>query len=413
MNEDDLVVIEHIKKQQKKLQAIHIENHLQNDTDIIIKKVEEFIKKKKLICYGGTALNNLLPDDKQFYSNADIPDYDFFSTDPINDAKELADMFYKSGYIDVQAKAGMHEGTYKVFVNYFGIADITYLPLKMFRKLQKECIEKKNILYVPPNYLLMMIYDELSSPNGNVSRWEKVYSRFCLFIEYYPLQVGNCLINHKPTKFEYQIYDVIKQITKQDKDLVLIGSHARELYQIFDNDIDCIFISENFDVSTNFLLKHLWMYTQNIEVKEHPSFHKFLPKHHEILINNKSVAVIFDKFPERCCNYNKSNNLKVATTDTLLYLYLLFVYIDKPYLNPYFYLCKSQKIFEVQQLNKTKQTGIYKRFSLPCIGKHLNMSDIKKIKDIKYREIKKSKNYDLYDEWFLNYSPSKQKEPLK
>ena len=27
----------------------------------IIKIVEDFLKKKKLICYGGTAINNILP----------------------------------------------------------------------------------------------------------------------------------------------------------------------------------------------------------------------------------------------------------------------------------------------------------------------------------------------------------------
>ena len=33
----------------------------------IIQIVEDFIKQKKLICYGGSAINNILPDDDQFY----------------------------------------------------------------------------------------------------------------------------------------------------------------------------------------------------------------------------------------------------------------------------------------------------------------------------------------------------------
>ena len=44
----------------------------------IIKIVEEFIKSKKLVCYGGTAINNILPQEDQFYNkNLEIPDYDF------------------------------------------------------------------------------------------------------------------------------------------------------------------------------------------------------------------------------------------------------------------------------------------------------------------------------------------------
>lgn len=41
--------------------------------------VETFIKNKKLICYGGIAINNILPKKEQFYDiNLDYPDYDFF-----------------------------------------------------------------------------------------------------------------------------------------------------------------------------------------------------------------------------------------------------------------------------------------------------------------------------------------------
>ena len=45
----------------------------------IIDIVEKFIKKKGLICYGGTAINNILPKKDQFYNrDFEIPDYDFF-----------------------------------------------------------------------------------------------------------------------------------------------------------------------------------------------------------------------------------------------------------------------------------------------------------------------------------------------
>ena len=62
----------------------------------IIEIVEEFIHNKKLICYGGTAINNILPLQSQFYNKyIDIPDYDFFSPDAYNDAIELADIYSK------------------------------------------------------------------------------------------------------------------------------------------------------------------------------------------------------------------------------------------------------------------------------------------------------------------------------
>ena len=41
-----------------------------NNEDVkkILTIVEDFIKDNKLICYGGTAINNILPKDAQFYN---------------------------------------------------------------------------------------------------------------------------------------------------------------------------------------------------------------------------------------------------------------------------------------------------------------------------------------------------------
>ena len=94
----------------------------------IISIVEAFLKKKKLVCYGGTAINNILPTEDQFYDKTiELPDYDFFSPKPLEHARELADIYFKEGFEEVEAKSGVHAGTFKVFVNYIPVADITYI----------------------------------------------------------------------------------------------------------------------------------------------------------------------------------------------------------------------------------------------------------------------------------------------
>ena len=76
-----------------------------DDIQKIITVVEDFIKHKNLICYGGTAINNILPSEDQFYNKeVEIPDYDFFTTNALDDAKELTDIYYKKGFTDVEAK---------------------------------------------------------------------------------------------------------------------------------------------------------------------------------------------------------------------------------------------------------------------------------------------------------------------
>nr|MBC8295133.1 hypothetical protein [Pelagibacterales bacterium] len=170
----------------------------------IIRIVEEFLQETKRICYGGTAINNLLPIYEQFYNKeVEIPDYDFYSPDPLNDAKNLADIYYKKGYTEVEAKSGMHPGTFKVFVNYIPVADITFLPKQLYKTLMDDSLSVNRIMYCSINYLRMSMYLELSRPQGDVSRWEKVFKRLGLLNKHYPLRGKSCDIDSIQRLFEY------------------------------------------------------------------------------------------------------------------------------------------------------------------------------------------------------------------
>ena len=136
-----------------------------------------------------------MPQQDQFYNkDIEIPDYDFFSPSALEDAKELADIYANAGYTDVEAKSGVHHGTFKVFVNFIPVADITSLPRKLFKAVQKDAIKVSGILYAPPDYLRMAMYLELSRPKGDVSRWEKVLKRLTLLNKNYPMRNPRC--NH-------------------------------------------------------------------------------------------------------------------------------------------------------------------------------------------------------------------------
>ena len=76
----------------------------------------------------------------------------------MDDAKKLADIYYKAGFDEVQASAGQHYGTYKVYVNFIPIADITQLSGEIFKNIRKEAIRVAGIYYAPPNFLRMAMY---------------------------------------------------------------------------------------------------------------------------------------------------------------------------------------------------------------------------------------------------------------
>ena len=73
-------------------------NRLVNTPEVqdMIRIVEDFIKKKNLICYGGVAIDALLPEqDKIYDKNIELSDYDFYTPNALEDAKELADLYAK------------------------------------------------------------------------------------------------------------------------------------------------------------------------------------------------------------------------------------------------------------------------------------------------------------------------------
>ena len=149
----ELAVLRHAVDENELLQGQKIANS--EDVKQIIKIVEDFLMKKKLVCYGGTAINAILPKYAQFYNrDVEVPDYDFFSNHALDDAKELADIYFKAGYTDVEAKSGVHAGTYKVFVNFIPVADITYLEDEIYKAI------KKTPLHVWVYYMLHPIFYE-------------------------------------------------------------------------------------------------------------------------------------------------------------------------------------------------------------------------------------------------------------
>ena len=137
--ECELAILRHAVDETEDIKKKNIANN--EDVSKMIEILEKFLIRKKLICYGGTAINNILPKSAQFYNKEiEIPDYDFYSPNALDDAKELADIYYKAGYAEVEAKSGVHYGTFKVFVNFIPMADITYLHPDLFKTIKSEAI---------------------------------------------------------------------------------------------------------------------------------------------------------------------------------------------------------------------------------------------------------------------------------
>jgi hypothetical protein len=395
----------------------------------IIEIVEEFIRHKKLICYGGTAINNILPEEERFYNkDIEIPDYDFFSQNALNDAKELTDIYYKKGFLDVEAKSAQHHGTYKVFVNYIPVADITFMPNEIYNILKKDTISIDGILYAPPNFLRMSMYLELSRPAGDTSRWEKILKRLMLLNKNYPITDINCNEIDFQREMENKenqskIYENVKN-TLINQGVVFFGGFSNVLYSQYmpknlqkkiENIADFDVLSNNPEKTAEIVKERLDDNgVKHVKIIKHSNIGVIIPEHYEVRIGKDSILFIYK--PIGCHSYNilmmNGKKVRVATIDTMLSFYLAFLYANKPYYNQFIdrILCMSKFLFDVQQKNRLSQKGLLKRFSILCYGHQESIEEMKAKKAEKYKELKQSGNKKLFEEWFLNYKPDNEEK---
>jgi hypothetical protein len=401
-----------------------------DDVKRMIIILENFLIKKKLVCYGGTAINNILPKYAQFYNrDVEIPDYDFFSDNAMADAKELADIYYKAGYVEVEAKSGMHVGTFKVYVNFIPMADITMLNSVIYKNIQKEAITIAGIKYAPPDYLRMAMFLELSRPAGDVSRWEKVLKRLTLLNDHYPLKNPfNCgsvdfqrsnLVGNLGERIYYLVRDSFIE-----QGVIFFGGYAASLYSKYMPEKEGKLVKKvpDFDVLCDEPEKCAMITKEKLEAAGirnittivHAEIGEIIPMHIEIQVNGKSVAFIY--VPVACHNYNTieiaGKEINVATIDTMLSFYLAFIYADKPYYTKDRILCMSKFLFEMEQKNRLEQKGLLKRFSIKCYGKQSSLEDIRAEKTEMFKKLATKKNTAEYEMWFLKYNPGLDKNGL-
>jgi len=398
-----------ISKAEKKKGKLLIE---QKRIQHLIELIQQFIIDNKLIIYGGIAINNILPQEEQFYKEHEFPDYDIFSFKPVEHAKKLVDILIKEGFQYVEAKSGLHYGTYKVFSDFIPVVDITHIPQKIYNNLFKNSINIGGFYYAPPNFLRMSMYLELSSPIGDVSRWNKVYNRLQLLNRFYPImdeKVKRCpLPKHKQ---QYLFKKLREHVQKQG--IVVIGTYAYSLLMsrrygnpridgFHNNPKECLQTIKN-------------------SLKDEPNkkmnivFHKqsgeIIPEHYELRMDNTTLMILFK--PQACHSYNtyhykKNSIIRVASIDTLLRMYLSFIIYPKPYYDENLLLCMCHHIITT---NKRGDTGLWKRFSLRCYGKQKTLQDIRREKRDKYKTLKKGSKE--WNKWFFYYPKRKTKKLTK
>jgi hypothetical protein len=426
----ELAILRHAVDNNEKIagQKIASSDEIKKMIDI----VEKFLKNNRLLCYGGTAINNILPKHAQFYNkDYEVPDYDFYSPNALDDAKELADLYYKEGYEQVEAKSGVHEGTYKVFVNFIPMADVTSMHKDLFDSLYNESVSVANIKYVPPNFLRMGMYLELSRPAGDISRWEKVLKRLNLLNKHHPMKIKyecesvDFLRKMENAKDDSEKIYVTMRDTLIDLGVVFFGGYAASLYarnipnkekRFLEKIPDFDVLHENPDECATIVQERLEdAGFKKIEIIKHDAIGEIIPEHIEIRMKNEILGFIYK--PIACHNYNtikiQENEIKVATIDTIMSFYLAFTYVETNYYYLDRILCMAKYLFDLEQKTRLAQKGLLKRFGPKCIGKQETMENIRAKKTTKFLELKTDKESREFQKYFLKYVPHENQKSKK
>jgi len=374
--------------------------------------VERFIKTHRVMCYGGTAINNLLPKEDQFYkADKDIPDYDFFSETPQVHAMKIADQLASEGYKSIEVKPGMHLGTFKVFADFVGIADISHLDKPIFSKLWKNSIEKQGMHYVPPNFLRMSMYLELSRPRGDVSRWKKVYHRLSLLNKHYPMKCPEFKQENELLGLKDETKTKIEKYISEE-DLVLLGINASFLQKSnsrknWELPLDLL-VSPERKTDVSHKLKNIFDEDVLIKKIDYPSYGELLPAHTDLDDAKTGRTLIRIYETEACHSYHETpTGLKVASIPTLLQFFLAIPYASKHFLEELpeeRYLCIAQNLIDIANSETKRRFKLLTPIS--CLGKQKSVVDMKVERSELYERLSKNKSSAAFLDYFFTYSPT-------
>ena len=305
-----------------------------------LKVVEAFLRRKRRVCYGGTAMNSILPRSKQFYNmELDLPDYDFFTPEMDDDIEDIVAMLRKAGFTEIYHKTGIHEGTKKILVNFTPIADITFISKPIFDVFLKRSVVRDGIHHTDPEILRMMMYLEISRPKGQVDRWQKVYERLQLINKIFPPT-----IEHSQTR---KVSREMRSVALQpDIKGAIFDFCINKQRNIFTGGLDAFYrkavkstITPHFDIKKytgpiGFIsadmqadakdIRELLSIKHHAKAVLHAAKGEIVPAYIEIFLNRMPVVLIIEE--TACHSYlsfpvEGGRSISICSPDTLITLY--------------------------------------------------------------------------------------------
>jgi hypothetical protein len=374
----------------------------------VMKDILDFIKNKKRIIYGGSALNLLIKNRNEkdviydYYTRADT---EFYSFTPVTDLVELCDMLHKKGYKFVQAKDAGHAETYKIFINFVNYCDISYMPKFIYDNIPTIKEDGYNIIH--PHIMLVDKFRMFNNPITASWRFDKEVKRSNLILKYFPLSKIDCTIGKY--NVDKNILDYVRKniLTKYDRTIVT-GYYAYYYYMYVskleggEDGIDLYVpyydvICENIVNDGKSIYDDLKkQFGDKITFNEYFPFFQFYGRRIEFLYDNKVILVLYDN-NNVCYPFNHIAKKKLnVSTFTLTLMFLMFFelkhMINKEKIETENMKCMISNIIDsrYKYLDENGLTVVddtpFKDFVLDCIGKTIEPMRESRLEAIKKKE---------------------------
>jgi len=327
-------------------------------------------------------------EDDGFYKEIDTPDIEFYSYEPIVDLIELCDYLKSKNFKYVQGQQGVHDGTYKIFVNFINYCDISYMPKNICDNL-KYIENNKKLRFVHPNFMLIDTYRVFTDPMTSYWRLEKTFKRYLRLYKYYPV-----INNNNDIKFNTitpdEILNLIRKKIIHNSDFIVVGSYA---YNYYVKKIDkkliikinfYEIITSNLKEKANIIYQQLKkLFGDKLTVKEYYPFFEFFDYRVEFLYNNQVILRVYNN-NSRCVVYNPSEKKKTKFgTNQLVLLYLLSNYNyylinrnndeSNNYLNMFLNLNKAKNDYLDAHDITVLDYSPFQDFKFLCLGKPIDL----------------------------------------
>jgi hypothetical protein len=348
----------------------------------------EFLKNRKdVLLYGGTAINEVLPNNSKIYGEFELPDIDIFTPNSKKLIKSIISHYTKN-YNEinlVSSSEALHENTYKIYAEGLQILDVTELPKNDFAFLYKNSLNTKlGIKSVGINFIKFTLH-LLSSQSYDSYRWNKVYDRLLKIYKYYP--PGKKQINWKEfynndNDIPSEIYTKFTNWINTNK-LLSFGINTIEdyikkpkningypvIYLLFDGDLS---IFDSLD--------------KDIKVSSKKKGGSFIESYYDISYKKFKIGYIFKS--ESCYSIiSKNNTIKLTLHSIVCLLYKLYLSTKEEDESSIFIpiIDKLSKIIISYSNNMGKFKELY---SSECYGHQMGLITLRRNKIIRQRQNK-------------------------